>query len=147
MNSAAYSQLRIEQLPHEGVTIIEGTRYSNELLILLGQNGFASGPFVICSREDGSVTMRTISHWPEAWQPIETAPKSETPIIVGFDSASVWIVHAAWWRDGDALQAIGLDFTADDTGWWSYVHSSVTQEHLDGHRTPTHWLPMPDLPQ
>lgn len=53
--------------PHcgSGVTIIEGTRYANALLITLGQNGLGSGPFVICSRENGEVTMRTITQWPE----------------------------------------------------------------------------------
>lgn len=81
------------------------------------------------------------------WLPIETAPRDETPIIVGFDCASVWIVRKAWWRDGAALQSIGLDFTAADTGWWSYTRGSVTQEQLDGWRAPTHWIPMPDLPK
>lgn len=80
------------------------------------------------------------------WQPIETAPMDETPIIVGFDAASVWVVHVAWWRDGAALQAQGLDFTPADTGWWSYVRGSVTQEKLDGFRTPTHWIELPDVP-
>ena len=82
-----------------------------------------------------------------SWQPIETAPKDETPIIIGFNAAGTWIVHAAWWRDGAALQAMGLDFTPDDTGWWSYVSGSVSQEQLDGHRTPTHWIELPDLPK
>lgn len=64
--------LKIEQLPREGVTIIEGTRYANALLITLGQNGLGSGPFVICSRENGEVTMRTITQWPEPPEPAET---------------------------------------------------------------------------
>ncbi len=65
-------ELKIEQVPHEGVTIIEGTRYANALLILLGQNGVGSGPFVICSRQNGEVTMRTITEWPERPEPVRT---------------------------------------------------------------------------
>lgn len=85
------------------------------------------------------------------WQPIETAPKDGTPIIVGFDFASVWIVHKAFYRSADDLKdliehKVG-DWSLNDVGWWSYTTGSVTQEQLDGHRTPTHWLPMPDLPK
>jgi hypothetical protein len=59
-------ELKIEQFPREGVTIIEGTRYANALLITMGQDGIGSGPFVICKRENGEVTLRTISQWPES---------------------------------------------------------------------------------
>lgn len=67
--------LEIEQLPQLGVTIIEGTRYSNQLLCMLGQDGPSNGPFLITDRdrESGNVTLRTISVWPEA--PDETAEK------------------------------------------------------------------------
>jgi hypothetical protein len=79
------------------------------------------------------------------WQPIETAPKDGTDIIVGYDFATVWIVHAAFWRQvDDNLRA--LDWTDEDTGWWSYINGSVTQEQLDGPRAPTHWMPLPDPP-
>ena len=76
------------------------------------------------------------------WQPIETAPKDGADIIAGFDAATVWIVHAAWWRNKGDMP----EFTEDDEGWWSYTRGSVTQEKLDGYRTPTHWMPLPTVP-
>jgi len=77
------------------------------------------------------------------WQPIETAPKDGTDIIVGFDCASVWIIHIAWYRDGSPNT--GCD-GPEDIGWWSYVTNSVGQDMLTGHRTPTHWMPLPAPP-
>lgn len=77
------------------------------------------------------------------WLPIETAPKDGTDIIVGFDSASVWVVHVAWWRSRD--EDIGI--SADDEGWWSYTVGSVSQDMLDGFQTPTHWIPLPKVPR
>jgi hypothetical protein len=77
------------------------------------------------------------------WLPIASAPKDGSDIIVGFNSGSVWIVHVAWWRDPDA----DLGDAPDDEGWWSYIRGSVSQEMLDGHRTPTHWMPLPEIPK
>lgn len=79
------------------------------------------------------------------WQPIETAPKDGTDIIVGMDIATVWVVHVAFWRDYD-LDMEDTGWTSDDEGWWSYVRGSVSQEKLDGYRTPTHWIPLPNVP-
>jgi hypothetical protein len=80
------------------------------------------------------------------WRPIETAPKDGTDIIVGFDAASVWVVHVAFWREVTEELMSYTDFTPEDTGWWSYVRGSVTQEQLDGYRMPTHWIELPDVP-
>jgi hypothetical protein len=76
------------------------------------------------------------------WQPIETAPKDGTDIIVGYDFASVWIVHVAFWRGVD----LDMGFTEDDVGWWSYKTTSVAQEQLGGYYAPTHWIPLPKVP-
>lgn len=76
------------------------------------------------------------------WQPIDTAPKDGTDIIVGFDAATVWVAHIAWWRREEDHP----DFVLEDVGWWSYVRGSVSQEKLDGHREPTHWIPLPEVP-
>lgn len=81
-----------------------------------------------------------------SWLPIETAPRDGTDIIVGFDSASVWIVHVAWWRELEDWMRDDPEWSEEDVGWWSYVNHSVTQEKLEGHRTPTHWMPLPSLP-
>lgn len=86
------------------------------------------------------------------WQSIDTAPRDGTDIIVGFDAATVWVVHVAWWDDG--LRGMDEMYDADgnqipnpsDIGWWSYVLHSVTQEKLDDYRTPTHWIQLPTVP-
>ncbi len=79
-----------------------------------------------------------------SWQSIETAPRDGTDIIVGFDFASVWIIHVAWYRDGTPESGAEKP---SDVGWWSYVRHSVTQELLNGFYTPTHWIPLPEVPK
>jgi hypothetical protein len=81
-----------------------------------------------------------------SWLPIETAPRDGTNIIVGFDSASVWIVHVAWWREMEDWMRNDPQWSEEDVGWWSYTKHSVTQEKLEDHRMPTHWMPLPSLP-
>ncbi len=76
------------------------------------------------------------------WQPIETAPRDGTEIIVGVDIASVWIVRNARFVKATNWTPQEPD---DVDGWWAQ-RNSVTQEHLDGIYEPTHWLPMPDPP-
>ena len=80
------------------------------------------------------------------WQPIETAPKNGTKVIVGYDFATVWIVHAAWWRSEKDVEMM-VDGSPEDVGWWSYVEHSVTQTKLDGTHTPTHWQLLPEPPR
>jgi hypothetical protein len=80
------------------------------------------------------------------WQPIDTAPKDGTDIIVGYDCGSVWIVHVAWWRQLEDWMRHDPEWSDDDVAWWSYTNNPVTQERLDGHRTPTHWMPLPEPP-
>jgi hypothetical protein len=84
-----------------------------------------------------------------AWRPIETAPKDGTDIIVGFDVATQWVIHMAYWsgpENSDWQDMVDLgSCTDEDIGWWSYVRGSVSRELLNGHRTPTHWIPMPCL--
>lgn len=81
------------------------------------------------------------------WRPIETAPKDGADILIGFDSASVWVVHVAWWRDSSDEGFSECGFDQSDVGWWSYVKGAVTQEQLNGYRTPTHWMPLPPPPK
>lgn len=79
------------------------------------------------------------------WLPIDTAPRDGMTIIVGWDSASVWIVRSARYvRADEWFPQLETDEAGKD-GWWSY-RNSVGQELLDGYRTPTHWLPMPPPP-
>lgn len=86
-------------------------------------------------------------HQPVGWQPIVTAPKDGTEVIVGVDIATVWVTRGAWYRSAEEVKRIeSLGWDADDVGWWSYKHS-ITQEKLEGIYEPTHWLPMPEPPE
>lgn len=75
---------------------------------------------------------------PTAWRPIGTAPRDGTGIIVGMQVAMQWVVHRAWWCNGDE-PGIG----PEDRGWWSHTGGSLAPERLDEPLAPTHWMPMP----
>lgn len=86
------------------------------------------------------------------WQPIETAPKDGTDVIVRCYAAGAEFVHIAWYRSKDEWEESGQycggwDSLADWEGWWSYVRTSVSQERLEGWHAPTHWMPLPAPPK
>ena len=91
-----------------------------------------------------------IRHHDNEWQPIETAPKDETDVIVGVDIADTWIVRSAWYRSpeliADHAEYDPENWDASDVGWWSY-RNSVSQEKLEGIYEPTHWIPLPSPPE
>ncbi len=59
------------------------------------------------------------------WQPIETAPKDGTPILVCVRLSSAYAYHSVVeWMDG--------------IGWWN---GDVFPENI------THWSPLPPLPE
>jgi hypothetical protein len=66
------------------------------------------------------------------------APFDGDDYLLYADSATVDVVRLCFWRDGKELEGLG-DWTADDTGWWSYQHS-VTQEQINFPKF-THWAP------
>jgi hypothetical protein len=74
------------------------------------------------------------------WQPIETAPKDGTEVIVMHRHIETQIVHNAFW--------IAKEETDDpnDVGWWSYEYSEVGRIKLDDWLAPTHWIPLPEFP-
>ena len=81
------------------------------------------------------------------WQPIETAPKDGTDILVGWWSAGVWFVRNAWWDDGFDIELGAIDPAGE--GWW-YPNTSVgtykvcrENNAVDG---PQYWMPMPGPP-
>lgn len=86
------------------------------------------------------------------WQPIETAPKDGTCVLVLFEVATVDVAHIAFYRSKQDWDDVGNVFASkgetetDYIGWWSYVRNSVTQERLDGWRTPKYWMPLPESP-
>lgn len=69
------------------------------------------------------------------WQPIETAPKDGTVVLLAgpeFEHGCV----IAFWSD----PSVG-DTTEEDAGWY--------ESESDSHRlfgTPTHWMPLPATP-
>lgn len=83
------------------------------------------------------------------WQPIETAPKDGTDILVYYEFATVPIVHIAYYDtdEHDLWKDQGFDNKEDKIGWWSYVQNSVSQHKLEGYSAPTHWMPLPDSPK
>jgi len=85
------------------------------------------------------------------WQPIETAPKDRTDVLVLLNCAGVAVVHIAFWRSREEWELSGQycggwDSLEDWEGWWSYTENSVGQSKLDGLWFPTHWMPLPPLP-
>ena len=82
------------------------------------------------------------------WQPIETAPKDGTEVLVYRDMATVPVIHIAWYRNKEEWENSGkhvggLDTLEEWEGWWSYTENSVSQSKIK----PTHWMPLMELPQ
>lgn len=75
-----------------------------------------------------------------SWQPIITAPKDGTDIIVMYMHIETQIVHNAFWLADEG-------YYNDPAGWWTYTRSEVSRELLDDWRTPTYWMPLPDAPE
>jgi len=73
------------------------------------------------------------------------APFDGDEYIVGRWHAGVWLTFGAHWSDGEHWEDQKFESRDELRGWWSYRHS-VTQEKLEGIYEPTHWFPMPDLP-
>jgi hypothetical protein len=72
------------------------------------------------------------------WQPIETAPKDGTPILVWRKAGIVWL---AYWNDSflhvqsDQHMPAWVVFDCEDP-WFSETYQS-----------PTHWQPLPEPPK
>ena len=78
------------------------------------------------------------------WQPIETAPKDGTSILVGcdYDRRSKSRVALVWWDD--AVSA-GI--------WGNWIEAKWFDEHVECDFVPmhcefkpTHWMPLPPAP-
>lgn len=71
------------------------------------------------------------------WQPIATAPKDGTDVLVMYMHIETQVVHNAFYNHDDP---------DDDPAWWSYDKSEVSRVRLEGFMTPTHWMPLPPPP-
>lgn len=76
------------------------------------------------------------------WQPIETAPKDGTVILLGFPPSkylSGTVRCGAWVQNGCHINhGTGLD----GTGWFAlYISSGFVKV-----KEPTHWMPLPNPP-
>ena len=67
------------------------------------------------------------------WQPIETAPKDGTRVLIAFQSIGQWVILSAYWNTredvwtDDAVVSFGYEETAE--------------------YEPTHWMPLPKPPE
>ena len=78
------------------------------------------------------------------WQPIETAPKDGTPILVFFNKPSLQVQQVFWgraaWDDRPATPEDGI-WCVDDNKHGPYA----LRGYSDG--DDTHWMPLPAPPQ
>lgn len=68
------------------------------------------------------------------WQPIETAPRDGTEILLGYAGSHSC---AGYWMGDPALNYW------NETGWF-WTGANVITEHPD---SPTHWQPLPPPPE
>jgi len=71
------------------------------------------------------------------WQPIATAPKDGTPVLIYCPgSGGRWKVCEAWW----AFEYEG------GRGFWSTPHGPAGRGYMILPEAATHWMPMPEAP-
>jgi len=73
------------------------------------------------------------------WQPIETAPKDGTDIIVMYIDIDTQCVRTAFWLD--------YEYDPSQDGWWTYDCSEVGGALMTRIYAPTHWMPLPEPPK
>jgi len=71
------------------------------------------------------------------WQPIETAPKDGTDIIVMYIDIATQFVRIAFWLD--------YEWDPSINGWWTY--DCGEDELMAPIYAPTHWMPLPEPPK
>ena len=79
------------------------------------------------------------------WQPIETAPKDGTKILVCLEDLPRRPLDADQWRSRRTT-AYFLREDPEDPGDWVLAVPSWAWVH-DDDCVPTHWMPLPDPPK
>jgi hypothetical protein len=89
--------------------------------------------------QQAQVGGKIVSTVDDTWQPIETAPKDGTEILIYDTQAKeIWKVFWGWSNN--------KDFTTQEyyrTWELSHPRSKQTEEYWG---TPTHWMPLPNNP-
>jgi hypothetical protein len=67
------------------------------------------------------------------WQPIETAPKDGTPVLIHVPTGQRPVYEAEWHRPWESAP--------EDKCWWQTRSGMVLPEHA------THWMPLPEPPR
>lgn len=75
------------------------------------------------------------------WQPIETAPKDGTIILVGWRLPEDTEMQEWFVMQWGHIQRNGL--FPGDVGMWVAPNGSMTWHETNG---PTHWMPLPEPP-
>jgi len=74
------------------------------------------------------------------WQPIETAPKDGTAILLFFPSQDV-VIRGCWAWQGEGDWESGIQDFQD----WGTDDDLVIND--DPYNGPTHWMPLPEPPK
>jgi len=77
------------------------------------------------------------------WQPIETAPKNKSVLVVLHDQQ-----HVAWLQDDatDPDRDEDDDYESDLNQCWCVTDNKLGPFALRGGK-PTHWMPLPEPPK
>jgi hypothetical protein len=83
------------------------------------------------------------------WQPIATAPKDGTEIILAIkciSGKSHW-VHVGWWEEGDSFPWRFIDsFDLTPTGCCGMEEDDRLKANGAKAESVTHWMPLPPSP-
>ena len=85
----------------------------------------------------------------DAWQPIETAPRDGSEVLVW--RADCGILLARWTAPIDFMTTTELEAASDGNDDWMeepdwFCADFVSGSRLDGTEAPTHWRPLPAPP-